>query len=350
MTYSIFSIIANTVSESGCSAWTYALDAFQPYSRAPWYQFSEQLVDNFTANGGTNPAFNFLTGIGGFNQIGPFAWLGLRTDGPFMQIDPSLPPQIPHVKLRTFYYGGATLNAFLNYTHTTLTRSRTTNSFVNDTYGENPMPIAVGDTGTPTMLEITIGQTLTIDNRQYSSNLTIPDNLVQCQPATSPDEYAPGQYPLAAIDGATSTKWQPASPEKASVTVDLSHIPFQPILGLSFDWAAAPPMRAHVLLSNSSTFDGAMGPTVFIPIENITISIPYNALDTEIKQYEGNTTMVNMVEQGEVYSGRYAKLEIEGTQGEKNTTGATVAEFAMIGRGGSMMVRRWEKVEVHRRH
>lgn len=348
MTYSILSIVANTVSLSGCSAYTYALGAFQPYTRAPWYQFSEQVIDNFTTNGGTNPAFPFLTGHGGFHQIGPYGWLGLRTDGPILLIDPALPPQIPLVKLRTFYYGGATINARINATHTTLTRIQTTNTFVHDLYGNNPMPLAVG-ARTRTQYNLTIGGSLTIANRQYSQNLTQPHNIVQCQRVTSTDPWAPGQYPLAAIDGASSTKWQPASPKKASMTIDLSHISFQPIIGITFNWGLAPPLRADVLLSNSSTFDGQGDhPTIYIPIENITISIAFNASDVTIKQYSGNTTSVGMVQSGGIWSGRYARLEIEGTQGEHNTTGATVAEFGMIGIGGSLMAKRFRPAQVYR--
>ncbi|KAI9681218.1 MAG: hypothetical protein M1817_002500 [Caeruleum heppii] len=348
MTYSILSIDANDISLSGCSAYTYALNAFQPYSRAPWYQFSEQLVDNFTANGGTNPAFPFLTGHGGFNQIGPFGWLGMRTDRQYLHVNPALPPQIPHVRLRALYYGGATLNAVLNQTHTTITRLQTTNTFVNDTYGALPMPIVVGETER-TMRTVSIGETITIENRDYFSNLTIPNNLLQCQPAISNEPTAPGQFALAAIDGATSTKWQPETPERAGMVIDMSNVPIQRLVGITFNWGLAPPMSADVILSNSSTFDGE---GVIIPIRDIGISTPFMADSVTIAPYTGNTTNVSIANAGPVYTGKYAKLEIEGTQGSPNTTGATVAEFALIGMGGQKMVKRWwqEAIPVLRRN
>jgi trehalose/maltose hydrolase-like predicted phosphorylase len=69
MTYSIFSIDANTLSNGvGCASYTYLLASSQPYSRPPFYQFSEQTGDIFNDNGGTNPAFTFLTGHGGYLQ------------------------------------------------------------------------------------------------------------------------------------------------------------------------------------------------------------------------------------------------------------------------------------------
>jgi len=51
MTYSIFSVDANALSPSGCAAYTYALNGFLPYLRAPWYQFSEEAIDDPTQNG-----------------------------------------------------------------------------------------------------------------------------------------------------------------------------------------------------------------------------------------------------------------------------------------------------------
>lgn len=61
MTYGMYSIIAAELSPIGCSSFTYLLAASQPYSRAPFYQFSEQTSDDYATNGGTNPAFTFLT-------------------------------------------------------------------------------------------------------------------------------------------------------------------------------------------------------------------------------------------------------------------------------------------------
>ncbi|KAI9852623.1 MAG: hypothetical protein M1838_000071 [Thelocarpon superellum] len=345
MTYAIFSAIANAISPSGCSSFTYALDAFQPYVRAPWYQFSEQNVDNATANGGTNPAFPFLTGHGGFNQVGPFGWLGIRTDREYLVIDPALPPQIPQVKIRTFYYGGATLSATMNYTHTTLFRSATNNSFVNDTYGANPMPFSVGLIN-PSMHNISIGQTLTLNNRQHFSTLTTPDNLVQCQPVTSDQPFQQGQYPLAAIDGAASTQWQPLTPHQASMAIDMSDVAIQPIIGVSITWGTSPPIHATVYLSNSSSFNGNV---TVIPVGNITISQAFNANDVVVKPYVGNSTNVSIANAGGVYSGRHAMLQIEGTQGSPNTTGATVAEFALIGTGGAQMVKRWDSARSYRK-
>lgn len=61
-------ILAAELSPIGCASYTYFLQGIQPYSRAPFYQFSEQQTDEWADNGGTNPAFTFLTGAGGYLQ------------------------------------------------------------------------------------------------------------------------------------------------------------------------------------------------------------------------------------------------------------------------------------------
>lgn len=64
----MFSIDSAELSVAGCASWTYFLEAAQPYSRPPYYQFSEQTLDDYQTNGGQQPAFTFLTGHGGFLQ------------------------------------------------------------------------------------------------------------------------------------------------------------------------------------------------------------------------------------------------------------------------------------------
>ena len=100
MTYAVFSIIENNNSTSGCASYTYDLYSSQPYARAPWFQFSEQLIDDYGENGGTHPAFPFLTGMGGAHRVAVFGYLGLKLTLDSLNIYPSLPPQIPHLRLR----------------------------------------------------------------------------------------------------------------------------------------------------------------------------------------------------------------------------------------------------------
>ena len=145
MTYAIFSIVASAVDTSTCSAYTYQQYSTQPYARAPWFQFSEQLLDDFEANGGTHPAYPFLTGHGGANQVTVFGYLGLRLTPDFtLRISPSLPPQIPYLKYRTIYFHGWPISAIANQTHTTLTRLSTPYITANTTFANTSIPVQLG--------------------------------------------------------------------------------------------------------------------------------------------------------------------------------------------------------------
>lgn len=341
MTYSIFAVDANALSPSGCSAYTYALNGFLPYLRAPWFQFSEQAVDDVLLNGNTNPAFPFLTGHGGANQVVPFGFLGIRTDQPMLYINPSLPPQIPYVKVRTFYYAGATLSASINSTHTNVTRLTTPSSAnLVDAYANSSMPIIVGTPGSSqsalnATYNLAINQTVSIPNRLYWQTNTYASNLLQCLPATSEDAYAAGQFPIAAIDGATATRWQPASNETASLLVNMTTVPASPVQGIFFDWGARPPKNVVVYLGNTTTVDGEslQGTEIVITLSGIEPSLPYDAVaaassSQTVEPVEGNTTTVAV--EGGSWTGAYVRLVVEGCW-EEDGEGATVGEFVLIG-------------------
>jgi hypothetical protein len=335
MTYSVFAVDANALSPSGCSAYTYTLNGFLPYLRAPWFQFSEQAVDDVALNGNTNPAFPFLTGHGGANQVVPFGFLGIRTDQPVLYLNPSLPPQISHVRVRTFYFAGATLSASLNMTHTTITRLATASSAgVIDLYGNSTLPFSVGTPGSQTTdYSLAVNQTVTIPNRLYWQNLTHPSNLLQCLPVTSEDAYAAGQFAQAAIDGATSTRWQPASNESASLLVNMTTVPPHPISGIFFDWGARPPKNVIVEFGNRTDGENLSGTGIVVVIDGITPNLPYDAAaysssSQQVVPVTGNTTTVDV--EGGAWSGEYVKLIVEGCW-ENDGEGATVGEFVLIG-------------------
>lgn len=340
MTYSTFSIVANEISPSGCSSYTYDHYSAQPYARAPWFQYSEQMIDNFYLNGGTHPAFPFLTGMGGSNRVGIFGYLGLRMFVDRLDIDPSIPPQIPQIDYRTFYWQGYGINATSNTTHTTLLRmpNRILDS-ANPAYADS-IPVTLG-TRSDTYL-LNTNELLVIPNRMIGQTLTVGGNILQCKPVVlnTYQSNLPGQFPLAAIDGASSTKWQPENSTRVNyLTVDTNPSTYAPIHRILFDWGAQPPTYFEVLVSNTSIppFEHDFVVEDGGDVRNVTaglvkVSEPWDPDHaTVIEPVKGNQTNITLHSEERVWSGRYVHLGIRGNLGnESAVAGGTVAEWSVI--------------------
>jgi hypothetical protein len=334
MTYAIFSIVANQVSPGGCSSYTYQLYSSQPYARAPWFQLSEQTSDDFQTNGQTHPAFPFLTGHGGANQVALFGYLGLRLLPDFsLHVNPSLPPQIANLKYRTFYWQGHPIAASSNQTHTTLRRLSGHLANANTTFITASIPVIVGPGSNPfpakQPLAIPPGHTLIIPNRPGNVQ-TLKGNIAQCRPVTSASDFVKGQFPISAVDGAGSTRWQPPLANvSASITISLG-TSYVPVKKLHFDWAQNPPVNVSVVFYNDTA---AKGVTVWTGT-NIIVQHKYDKNGPSvIVPLSTNTTNVTLGNGKGVWSGKFAQLTIVGNQGLANVTngtGATVAEFAML--------------------
>ena len=330
MTFAIFSIVASQVSLFGCSSYTYQQYSFQAYAR-DWLQASEQLNDNYQQNGGTHPAYPFLTGHGGTLQVTVYGYLGLRLEPDFtLHISPTLPPQIPHLRYRKMYHHGWPYSATSNQTHTTIARLPEPLDTANATFAHGSFPVVLA--GDNTTYYLPPNGTLVIPNRSNCYANTVPGNIAQCLPVSSPDAYEPGQFPLSAVDGAASTKWQPSLANVSqSMTVNLASIPITQIASFYFDWAQNPPINATVVFHNNTQ----IAPTdLMLVLENITISAPYDAATADvIAPYTSNTTVFELGDG--VWSGRYATLTVEGNMGDRaaNATGASVAEWAIVAAG-----------------
>lgn len=350
MTWAIFSIVANEMSPSGCSAYTYGQYSFAPYTRAPFFQMSEQMVDNTTINGGTHPAYPFLTGHGGANQVAIYGYLGLRLrPDDILHIDPNLPPQIPYLKYRTFYWRGWPISAWSNYTHTTISHAIGTPPLdtADQRFANKTITIHSGPETDAVTYHLPLKGTVVIPNRQVGTENTVDGNLVQCQPAGSTDLFEPGQFPISAVDGAASTKWQPSlASEVSAVTVSFEDEAGALVSGFYFDWAQAPPVNATVIFHNRTLQDPAKALSsqssdyrIVHSLANITVSNPYDKETTNLDLVaipKGNTTNVTL--SSPVPAAKYASLLIVGNQAldsvdvqAKNGTGATVAEWAILG-------------------
>lgn len=354
----------NSLLESDCALWALVLKSFLPFVRAPWYQFSERLNDDPSANvgsdplndteprfsfGAVNPAFPFMTRHGGLLQVMKAGFLGVWTTGVNLVLDPSLPPQLAHFKPPVQFYNGAVVECRMNRTHTTITRRDAADfdGVAPDQYVDDAMPITVGrsaDDPDGYTIHLKVGETAVIANRQNSDELTESGNILQCRSTSSPDAHVPGQLPLGATDGYAGTSWQPGSDSAASLVVDLASAdPATELDRILLDFAMRPPKSIRVQLSNDSSFAGApetqqpLGQ--WIPVE---VSKPWVAGSPEVP-YAGNTTTVELPRG--VWSGRYARLDVEGCWAEDGA-GPTVAEFALVARGGGAAVRTEGPVDV----
>lgn len=340
MTWAIFSIVANDVSPSGCSAYTYAQYSYSPYARAPFYQLSEQIVDDAAMNGGTHPAYPFLTGHGGANQVTLYSYLGLRlVPDDILHISPNLPPQVQRLRYRTFYWHGWPITAHANYTHTTISRAVDVAELdtADTKYANSSITLQVGNGTSAEMHNLNFnGTAVVIKNRQIGSINTVENNIAQCRPALSKSAFVPGQFPISLVDGDASTKWQPQyAANISSATISLQETN-KSITGLYFDWAQLPPVNVTVLLHDDDKADLSAASANDSMSFKVNISSPFNAEnvnDNDIRLQKGNSSTVSWT----VKSKKFATLFIEGNQGlgalelqYKNGTGATVAEFAVL--------------------
>jgi hypothetical protein len=183
--------------------------------------------------------------------------------------------------------------------------------------------------------------TIIVTNRQAGFNATVPGNIAQCRPVSSAQDYLPGQFPLSAVDGAVSTKWEPLLANTTSELIVELEQPYVPVSGFSFDWAQTPPTEFYIAFSNQ-TFSTTNSHYVNVTNStDIAISSPFNAANVaNIVPYASNTTDVTL--EAPVWSGRFARLWVHGAVTEEylangTGSGATVAEWAIIRADGEQV-------------
>ena len=96
MTDAIHAVDSAQIGEPGCATHTYLMRSIVPFLRDPFAQFAEARGDKAGAQDplAGSPAFNFLTGSGGFSQVFTYGLTGLRWRENAVHLDPMLPPQL----------------------------------------------------------------------------------------------------------------------------------------------------------------------------------------------------------------------------------------------------------------
>ncbi|KAG0364106.1 alpha,alpha-trehalase ath1 [Gamsiella multidivaricata] len=284
MTYSIFSINSAQLSWQGCETYTYLLQSSEPYVRGPFAQFSEQTVDVYAENGGTNPAYTFLTGHGGYLQAWTHGFTGYRPRLDCFYLDPSLPPQLAPegYTVKGMKWQGSVFDVTVAGKETTIRRR---------SGGSSKACVHIGDRNKKSgKYRLSVGSKLTVPTYRSDLNGTlVAGNMAQCVPSvTSTAPILPGQYALAAVDGSNATYWRPKT--KAPATEGLKQV---------------------------------------AKVDEVNITAPYDPSHVEkVMVRLANTSDVTLVQSIEA---RFVQLVVEGAQTDDNTeAGATVAEIAVL--------------------
>ncbi|KAK9238472.1 glycosyl hydrolase family 65 central catalytic domain-containing protein [Lipomyces kononenkoae] len=329
MTWAIFAINSAKLSPVGCASYTYLLSASQPYLRAPFYQFSEQMDDDPTTNGGTRPAFPFLTGHGGFLQVLTHGFTGFRPREDVFYLDPSLPPQIQQgYTVKGMKWRDSIFDLTIGLDETVIRRRRTSSAAV--------VTVRIGGGQGVGDYAVAEGGKLVVPTRRPDLNGTlVAGNVAECPGAatiSSNTTWSAGHFPIAAVDGSNSTSWQPSTRAPSALVVDLGQV--KNVAGVSLNWGRTPPVVFSVGYSADATDNATDAATMAWPVlrQPVTISAAYDAAAAlEVRLGVGNVTSVALAEP---VRARWLMLVVEGSYDAGlrfGDVGATVAEFAVIG-------------------
>lgn len=202
MTASVEGIIAAQIRQPGCLDFTLLENSYRPFLRGAYEQFLETQYLIPSARQGP-PAFSFATGAGGFLQMFPFGFAGLRWSPSALKLDPTLPPQLDEgITLRGIHYHGRSLTIAIRPRHTIVTLNA-------------GAPIEIQTPGGALALR----RDRPVQIPTFQPDLESTHNLALCRPVTA-SSAAPVNPPVAAVDGNPVTNWQ-ATLTKSSFQITL---------------------------------------------------------------------------------------------------------------------------------
>jgi trehalose/maltose hydrolase-like predicted phosphorylase len=236
MTDAIHAIDSAQIGEPGCATNTYLDRSIKPFVRDPFAQFAEARGDKAGSQDplAGAPAYDFLTGAGGFAQVFLYGLTGYRwrTDG--VHLDPMLPPQLSSgVTLQGLHWQGRTFDVRIGPSTTTVT-ARDGGSLPVQAPGGNHTVSAGGSISLPTR----------------RPDLVPTSDLAQCKPATASSEES-GMYAEAGVDGSKATIWAPdPNASGGDYTVDLGSQ--TTVSGIAVTWTDTKPASSSI----STSLDG----------------------------------------------------------------------------------------------
>ena len=252
MTASAEAVVAARAQQPGCLANTLFEASYKPFLRGAFNQFLEtQFL--YPSAGQGYPAFNFLTGSGGFLGVAPYGFAGLSWGTDALTIAPTLPPQLADgVSLKGIKYHGSSLTIDIGPSTTKVSLD-----------SGKPVTIRTGNRD----VQLTAGSPLTVETAR--PDLAPTDNLARCATvtATSTDR---AERPEAAVDGSAFTRWT-AGEATSSLTVQLARP--TAVSQATIDWGRSLPATVKVEVPTSSGGWDRVGdetPTDFDEVSTIT--------------------------------------------------------------------------------
>lgn len=253
MTYSIFSILGSKIAASGCASYSYLHKSIQPFLRGPFAQMSEQNNDDFTANGGTHPAFPFLTGHGGFVQAALQGLTGWRYDyfvdssNKIQRVLVLDPVAIPCLEGEVVYDGLHFNNNSISMVLGNETLAITNKGQVESAQSCGPVRIRLGQRNEQSneLITVPVGRTVHVQLHQVPP--LDPASIAECQHSRFVllTEGSLGSIAMLMHDGDNSTHWQPRhNSTVAKVFVDLKRK--RTVSGGYINWGERPPKHLKV--------------------------------------------------------------------------------------------------------
>jgi trehalose/maltose hydrolase-like predicted phosphorylase len=233
MSDAIHAVDSAQIGEPGCATNTYLDRSIEPFIRDPFAQFAEARGDKAGSQDplAGSPAYDFLTGAGGFTQVFTYGLTGFRWRPDRVYLDPMLPPQLSGgVTLTGLHWQGRTFDVHIGASTSKVTLR-----------SGSALPVQTPG-GTQT---IAAGSSLSIQTRR--PDLTPTTNVARCKAATASSDES-GMYPEAAVDGSVATIWAPdPAAGGGNLTVDLGAR--TKISGVTVQWTDTLPATSSIQIS-----------------------------------------------------------------------------------------------------
>lgn len=356
MTYPVYLAASEKLSDVGCGYQTYLEQSVKPFLRFPFAQLSEQSNDDFDSNGGTHPAFPFLTGHGGVVQSFVYGLLGIRfsyqvnADDSLLRVlhvDPVYLPRFSgNYTLRGFNYLGEVLDIEVDNDCKAIPLDNGCSaSFTSHGRKKEPVYIYVDGRNSATGLHM-LPPNSTLSVPLFVPQMNLDGALTECSAdVISITEGTIGDIVDSITDGDNSTYWQAVSKRKpARVVVDLKSskgfdhgaIIWGPRLASSFSVSVVQncsSLQGHDFneLQEMLDQDGKSSRLDILTVfkdQSVRITSPYDSNNHEIRIRAYNYTTFDL---GKTYTARYVVLDLEGViDMDSDDGGAEVAEFALF--------------------